>query len=88
MCAVMCETYVKHNLTKRQESALVVKYGENSAASKQSSGDGHQWQQLRVQNTRVHFAEYFRLMLKLSKTIYNSGNQCVHLNVSYVGGSS
>lgn len=87
MC--QCEIYAKHNLQKEAgKAALDLKDSENSPASKQKSRDGHQWQQLGVKNMRPHFAEYFRLILKLSKTIYNSGHQCVRLNVSYVGGSS
>lgn len=79
----VCETQSSKEAGK---GALNLKDSENS--SKQKSGDGHQWQQLEFKNMRPHFAVYFRLILKLSKTIYNSGNECLHLKVSYVWGSS
>lgn len=79
----MCETQSSKEAGK---GALNLKDTENS--SKQKSGDGHQGQQLEFKNMRPHLAEYFRLILKLSKTIYNSGNECLHLNVSHVWGSS
>lgn len=79
----VCETQSSKEAGK---GALDLKDSESS--SKQKSGDGHQWQQLEFKNMRPHFAEYFRLILKLSKTIYNSRNECLHLNVSYVWGSS
>lgn len=85
----VCETQSSKEAGKSAlggKKIIFVKDGENRAAFKQNSGDGHQWQQLGVQNTRVHFAEYFIVTLKLSHI--QQWNQCVHLKVSYVGGSS